>query len=339
MKFFDSKNNSSIYQNVFNEVDYTDFPFKNIILKKDYQSLSLIATEEIPFEATTQIKINVNKVGSIILFFKLVDFNRENFTSEISKLGEINSNTIADVIFKVRTVYQIAKRYNVLFSIYTPRGDYILFEDCYNNLVGDVITFYVHNIDFNEVDNYRPPIRLFKKHGKEKPAPKPQPKPVEDRTYEPEHKEVDKKDRPKKEKLQFTNPFKVLQKDKFHYLFGFVAAFLIGFTISVSIYDMYLGNTIYIFFLICSLAGMFLNALIYRDTLNSKSIKSTEFILDVAMSLVGWAVSIGGYFIFVAITKEKVNTNNFMILMLQLAGIAVSGAIGYLLAYLKKKRA
>lgn len=340
MKFFDTKNTSLIYQEVFNEVEYTDFPFAQIILRQDLPSLKMVKIEERPLDQTIQFKINVNKVGSILLFFKTEEFDRERFTSEVSALGETGSNTIADVIYKVRSVYEIAKRYNILFSLYLPKGDYIIFPDCYQTLVSDVVTFYVNSIKYKEVENGRPNKKLLDFSKLFKPKEKKKTKPVVKKENTAKPVKVSKPEKNKSSSFEFVNPLVLLSKDRFHYLFTIVSSFLIGFTLAVAIFDAYLGNMICIFFIFCCLAGMFLNCLIYRDTLVSHSIKSMHFILNIVISLIGWGISLGAYALFLSITKERPTNEpkTIMIILIQLSSIAVSVGLGFLLAFLKKKK-
>ena len=141
-------------------------------------------------------------------------------------------------------------------------------------------------------------------------------------------------------KIKLDNPFKVLAKDKYHFVFGIVAAFLIGFTISIAIFDMYLGKLIYIFFLICTLAGMTLNGFIYHDSIKRNKLLSTHFILTVAASLVGYALSIGGYILFKSLAKEKPTTDPKLLLILGagIALIAISACVAFLVKFIKDKK-
>ena len=141
-------------------------------------------------------------------------------------------------------------------------------------------------------------------------------------------------------KFKLENPFKVLAKDKYHFVFGIVAAFLIGFTVSIAIFDMYLGKIIYIFFLICTLAGMTLNGFIYHDSIKKNKLLGTHFILTVGASLVGYALSIGGYILFKNLAKEKPITDPKLLLILgvSLALIGLSACVAFLVKFIKNKK-
>ena len=141
-------------------------------------------------------------------------------------------------------------------------------------------------------------------------------------------------------KFKLENPFKVLAKDKYHFIFGLVAAFLIGFTVSIAIFDIYLGKMIYIFFFICALAGMTLNGFIYNDSLKHGKIKSTYFILTVASSLVGYLLSFGGYYLFLHLSKDKPATEprKLLIIAVGLALILLSSCVAFVVFKLKQKK-
>ena len=335
MKFVDINGKQSSYQGIFNEVEYREFPFSNLILKKGFPSLSYVDVESIPLTETEQIKVNINNVGWVLFFFKPESFNKDGFVEAVLPLKEIETNNFADVISKTRSLYEIAAKYKPVFSLYCPRGRLVLIPECIATLVGLVPTFYVNNIPYDEVDNYRERPKLFPSFSKKKQPKKVEQKPVK-------KKEETVKVKKEKTKFKFKNPFPIISENKFHYLFAFVASFLIGFTISISIFDMYIGKMIYIFFLICSLAGMALNMFVYRDTLNeTDDILSMELLINIAISVIGVGVSLGGYYIFVALSNEKPSTNPNILLIIGISvlAVAVSASIAFLIRYIKKKRA
>ena len=141
-------------------------------------------------------------------------------------------------------------------------------------------------------------------------------------------------------KFKLENPFKVLAKDKYHFIFGLVAAFLIGFTVSIAIFDIYLGKMIYIFFFICALAGMTLNGFIYNDSFKHGKIKSTYFILTVASSLVGYLLSFGGYYLFLSLSKDKPTTEprKLLIIAVGLALILLSSCVAFIIFKIKQNK-
>ena len=140
-------------------------------------------------------------------------------------------------------------------------------------------------------------------------------------------------------KIKFFNPITVIKKDKFHFLFALVATFLIGFTLSIGIYNAYAGKLICIFFFICSLAGMFLNFMIYKDAFREYPVKNSFVATTAISSLFGLGISIGGYFIFKATSNEvlAVSPHIMMILGVIFAVYLASSSLPLLVDYLIKK--
>lgn len=325
MKFVGNKDQQSSFSLRFQETETNTFPFVDILFQRDLSQIKYIDTEEIPFDNIFQLKVNIKRVGSVLFFFNKENFNKDGFVEEVTPLGEIESNTIADVIYKTRKLYEVASRFNPLFSVYCPQGDYILYQDCYESLTNNVPTFYLYDYD--------PSVLQAKSNRKKEVKPEKKPAKVE--------QNGNKLEKPNKsEKFQFRNPFKVLKEDKYHYIFAFVSAFLIGFTIAIAIFDMYLGKKIFYFFLVCALVGAVLNCLIYKDTFVSHRVKSMEMLCNIVISLIGFGLSIGGYFIFKLLAKDKPveNPSLAFILLIPLAVIILSAAIGYLVSIIIQKK-
>ena len=320
MKFIGNKDQQSQFSLRFQEANTDTFPFIDILQQRDLTGVKFVDTEEIAFENIFQIKINVKKVGSVLFFFKKESFNKDDFVEEVTPLGEIESSTVADVIYKTRKLYEVAARFNPLFSIYCPEGEYILYQDCFETLINGVTTYYLsdYNPNLLQVKNSKKTPKIS-----EKPQQKPQ-----------------KTNKTEKSKFSFRNPLTVLKEDRYHYIFAVISAFLIGFTIAISIFDMYLGKKIYIFFIICAFVGAVLNTLIYRDTFVAHPIKSMELLMNVIISMIGYGLSIGGYFIFKMLAKNQpAQTPNLVyILLIPIAVLLLSAGVGYLIKIIKEKR-
>ena len=326
MKFLNKENQEYKYIGTFREVSLQDYPFLDILQQKDLSSIKYSDQDEVSLGDAFQLKVNIKRVGAVVFFFKKESFDKDAFVNEVSPLGEISSDNIADVLYKVRTLYEIALRFDPLFSIYCPEGEFVIYQDCFESMSKGVMTFYIYDYSSEIVQN--------KKGQKQK-----KPKEVKEKT-----KYVAPKEEPvakEKAKFKFSNPFSIIKADKYHYLFALVAAFLIAFTITIAIFDIYLDKKIYIFFLICSVVGMTLNCLIYKDTFAENSIKSMEFIVNVITSLIGIGLGIGGYFIFLSLAKEKpaTNPNLLYIIGMPFVALIVSSAIAFLLKIILKKRA
>ena len=327
MKFLNRDNQEYRYIGTFREVSLRDYPFLDILQQKDLSSIKYVDQDEFSLGDAFQLKVNVKRVGAIIFFFKKETFDKDSFVNEVSPLGEIGSDNIADVAYKVKTLYEIALRFNPLFSIYCPEGELILYQDCFESFAKGVMTFYIDDYSSSLVQSKKVQKQKLPKEKKEEKAY------VAPKKEEPAPKE--------KTKFKFSNPFAIIKEDKYHYLFCLVAAFLIGFTLAIAIFDIYLDKKIYILFLICSIVGMTLNCLIYKDTFVENSIKSTDFIVNVITSLIGIGLSIGGYFIFLSLAKEKpaTNPNLLLIIGMPILALIVSSAIALLLKFIVKKRA
>lgn len=323
MKFVDINNKETTYENVFNKVEYADFPISNLILRKDLDTISVAGEEKISLNTTIQIKVNVNKVGSVLFFFKIEGFDKDKFIESVSTLKEMETNNVEEATNKVKALYEIAVQHGPLFSIYCPRYELAIPAESFEQIINGIATFYVDNIPYDEVDAYQEKPKLFSRAKTQKKVEK-------------EPAEV--------QKFSFSNPIPIITENKFHFLFGFVAAFLIGFTLAISIYDIYLGNLIYIFFLICASAGMVLNFFIYRDTLkDTGAFMSMELLINFFFSLLGIGLSIGGYFLFVHLSIDKPTTNPSVLLIVAVMfiAVAISASIAFLVKFIqnKKKRA
>ena len=165
------------------------------------------------------------------------------------------------------------------------------------------------------------------------------PKPVKEKPIKDSSEKKPKFAFLKKIKLKLFNPIPVIKKDKFHFLFALVATFLIGFTLSIGIYNAYAGKLICIFFFICSLAGAFLDFMIYKDAFKEYPVKSPFVVMTGFSSLVGLGISIGGYFIFKATSNEvlAVEPHFLMILAIIIAVYMASSALPLLVDYLINK--
>lgn len=144
----------------------------------------------------------------------------------------------------------------------------------------------------------------------------------------------------KETSFKFENPFKVIAKEKFHFLFAFVASFLIGFALSSAIFNIYAKNMIYIFFFICAFGGMFLNAFIYYDTTKAHRLISMYGILTIILSLVGFGASIGGYILYKSLAKDapKVLPSMMLIILVIALGILISALASLIIKLITKKK-
>lgn len=288
-------------------------PIKEILTRKNFSNYTFFDVEEVPLSGATQIQVNIIDVGVMVFIFKANDFDKESFINEVSKLKDIQLNSFYDVLNKVKALYQTVEAFNPLFAIYNPVGKWKIYGDCFKTINAKIKTIYVSD-NSNSV--------AVKKDGSETET-------------------IKTNDSPKqKTKFQFVNPIPIIVKDKFHFLFAFIATLLIGFTLSIGIYDAYLGKMICVFFFICALAGSFLNFMIYKDTFKSNSIKSMYALLSVTCSILGIGISVAFYYLFKSITKDKpvIEPKLIMILGLMILIFLISSSMPLIVNYFKKRK-
>lgn len=317
MKFIAKDGTELIINEDFSLVNKETSPLKEIIERKDFSSFVFVDDQTIPFSEITQIQVNVIEVGVMIFLFQTSEFNKEDFIYEVSKLKELSIMSFYDVLNKMKSLYSVAQEFRPLFVIYNPNGKYRIYDDCFKTIYSGIKTLYV--------SNHAEEVIVKNSSSVEKP-------------HYTQQEKVKTKD--KKSSFHFVNPIPVIQNDKFHFLFAVVATLLCGFTLSIGIHDAYAGKMLCIFFFICSLAGAFLNFMIYKDTFVKNEIKSMYSILTIFSSVLGIGLSVGGYFIFKALSKDElaVKPHFMMILGLIVAIYLISSAISYLVIYLKKRK-
>ena len=320
MKFIRKDGSIISFQDHFSLVNKDTSPIKEIIARKDLSEFYYVDETTISFKDLVQIQVNVIEVGVMIFVFETALFNKDSFIAEVSKLKEMQINSFYDVLSKMKALYTVTEAFNPLFVIYVPNGKYQIYEDCFKTIVGNIKTIYVTETK-QENDIEQGAIA-----SKEKP--------------------VVSKDKSNKEKgkFNFKETFSqivaLIKKEKFHFLFAFIATFLLGVTLAIGIFDAYGGKMICIFFFICSLAGAFLNFMIYKDTYKQSGFKSLFNIVTVSFSVIGLGIGFAIYMVFKAITKEAptVQPHVLMIIGLMLLVYLISMSLPLLVLYIKEKK-
>ena len=313
-------------------------PIKEILERKDFSQYTFVDEKEIPLTDVLPIQVNILDVGQCIYFFVKEDFDKDSFVENVSKLKEMSVASFYDVLTKVRALDEVTLAYHPLFVVYNPIGKFRIFEDCFRTLHLKNRTIYVSLTENNAVvvKGETPESKPVKK--------KEQVEKVE--TVKEQNEEV-KEPKEKtgngflnKVKSKLLNPIPVIKKDKFHFLFALIATFLIGFTLSIGIYNAYAGKLICIFFFICSLAGSFLNFMIYKDAFKANKLGSPFVTTTIISSMIGLGLSIGGYYIFKVTSNEVLaaTPHILMILGIILFVYMVSSSIPLLIDYLKKRK-
>ena len=306
-------------------------PIKEILERKDFSKYSFSDVIEIPLSETTPIQVNIIDVGQCIFFFATNNFDKDSFVQEVSKLKEMPVSSFYDVLTKVRALDEVTFGFNPLFVVYNPIGKFRIFEDCYRTLHLKNKTIYI-SLTEDQSEVVKGII----------PDKKPEKKTVQIQSYETAEKPKQTNETGffNKVKSKLFNPIKVVKTDKFHFLFALIATFLIGFTLSIGIYNAYAGKLICIFFFICCLAGMFLDYMIYKDAFKDHELSSPFAITTILSSLIGLGLSIGGYFIFKLTSKEELakQPHFIMILGLMIVAYLLASSIPYLIEFLKKRK-
>ncbi len=314
MKFIRKDNSVITLDDRFSSVSKETSPIKEIINRKDLSEFYFVSDKTISFKELIQIQVNVIDVGVMIFVFETASFNKDKFIEDVSKLKEIQISSFYDVLSKMKALYAVSETFNPLFVIYVPNGKYQIYDDCFRTIVGNVKTIYATN----EKDN-----SIIETNNISLPA------------------NEKSKDKPKeKGKFSFKETIELFKKEKFHFLFAFVATFLLSVTLDIGIFDAYAGKMLCIFFFICSLAGAFLNFMIYKDTYKQSGFKSLFNILTVIISVIGLLGGFGVYMIFKSITKDvpAVIPHVLMILGMMILIYAISMSLPLLFNFIKKRK-
>ena len=312
MKFIRKDNSVITLEDRFSLVSKETSPIKEIINRKDLSEFYFVSDKTISFKELIQIQVNVIDVGVMIFVFETASFNKDKFIEDVSKLKEIQISSFYDVLSKMKALYAVSETFNPLFVIYVPNGKYQIYDDCFRTIVGNVKTIYATN----EKDN-----SIIETNNISLPA------------------NEKSKDKPKeKGKFSFKETIELFKKEKFHFLFAFVATFLLSVTLDIGIFDAYAGKMLCIFFFICSLAGAFLNFMIYKDTYKQSGFKSLFNILTVIISVIGLLGGFGVYMIFKSITKDVpvVTPHVLMILGMMILIYAISMSLSLLFNFIVK---
>ena len=272
IKFINRDSQEKTYEPGIKEISRDESPFKEIIDGEDFSELSFsLGEENILLSDLFQLKVNVKKVGSFYFFLKSEGFNKQELIQKIGELKEMPINNLQEAKAKVSALLAIMKEYDSLFVLYTLKGEL--------------------RINANELglDGF-----LFVLDRNTEVAP-----------VKEEKEEVIKEEEPKKGLwAKIKDFFSPLSEQKIHYIFSFVASFLISFTVSIGVYNCYAGKKIYLFFFVCGLIGTLLTAFIFMDFFKLFRLKSKEYVLSIGIELIGVAVGLGGFGIFNSFQKE-----------------------------------
>ena len=352
MKFVDDKNNEIQFDNSFNVIKEKDSIIRNI--GKGDGPATFIYSETISSDDLCQLKINVKNVCSFLFAFKLDKFNRERIVDQIFLLRKRKVIDKESARIKVDKLKDIVAEHKPLFVICSDFGEFALDIDLLKEIFKDFVFFYVEeeSVEEEKPAEERAVIEEKVNEIEETPVEEKSTDQVEEKAEEVENEAPSKEDR---EPSNFKEWLKkcwsstckflkecglIIKKDYFNFIFALVAAFLIGFTIGVGLYNAYLGKNICIFFFVAALVGMMLNAFVYRDTFVAEKVLSKHVLLDAITSVIGIGSSIGGYYLFKGVTKEIANPapHIMMIIGIQIACLLLSVGVAYILKIFNRKK-
>ena len=298
------------FDNVINEASENDALFSLLLSKGDYYDYSLSFDDEesrYNLKGTFQFQVNISKVGSFHFLIKHDSFDKQEAVMEIIRLKEIEVTDLESAKNKVNALFDFVKKYDILFSIYTPKGEYSLSID---------------QLDYN--------LFMFFIKVSEKPV-------IEEKEAVSCASNEDK---------SFLGILKMvfspLAKDYIHYIFVIVAGFLISFTTGVGVFNVYKNNAISIFFFGCAVVGLVLSGFIFVDFFKKSKFKSFAFVWSVIVSLIGIAIGAAGFMIFFSTQKELpenlASPKNIIIIQCLTAFIATALAVvaGYFISLRKQ---
>lgn len=295
------------FEEQHNEVLSNVSPFKEILSKNRYSELSLSFDDNkeqpISFDDLFQLRVNVKEVGGFDFLFKQIDFNKEEIIKQIIALKEMQVDSLESAKEKVIALFNIFGNNLPLFVCYSPKGE---FQISLEDIPVDTFTFLIKPVE--------------------------EPKPVKQEKV----KKVTHGDSLFGKVLDF---FSTVAANPVHYLFILISSFLIGFSSSIGIYYCYAGNNVFYFLFVCSLVGALLNFFVYSDYFKQHLLLSKETALTAIDILIGIGLSIGSFFIFYVVQKEKPTAlkSPLTILLIMTAVIILINLLTCSIAFLFKK--
>ena len=351
MRFVDEKNNEVRFTESFNVIKDKNSPVRSIGNADKPTNFSYHPESVISSDNLFQLKVNTKSVGTFLFAFEIKNFNREGLIDKVSLLKKIEVDDKESALKKVEKLKEAVVEFNPVFTVYSNPDVYGLTPEEAKEIFEGMVFFYVENEGTEEIQE----IEIHEESSKEEVAAEEVPAKevveVQEDTEEEKPAEEPVVEEKKSEKAEQVSIWakigntlksfgKIITDDKWNFVFALIASTLIGFTLGVGLYNAYLGKYICIFFFVSTLVGMALNAFVYRDTIVDHKVKSQHMIVNLITSVIGLGISIGGYFLFVYITKEKANPapHILLIIAVQLMCLAASIGISFLLAKFNKKK-
>ena len=311
----EENNNNVRFSESFNVISFDDSPLRKSQEPGKSFVFSYYKEAKINPEDLFQLKLKVKNVGVFLIAFDLNKLDRETLIDRVFLLRKIHVNDKTTALRKIDKLKDVIIEFKPVFVAF-----------------GNPDTFAPSIEEAKEIYDG---IKFFYVEGDESC--------IKEEKVNPEEKTVEIKEETKPSEPVPSNKFvaylqeskKLFKKDIFNFIFTIVAAFLIGFTVGIGIFNAYLGKNIYIFFFISTLVGMTLLSFVCRDTIVDYKFKSLHMVLNGIITFIGMVLSIGGYYLFVHFAKEpgKPLPNALLIIAIQI--VCMSSALG--IAFLIKK--
>ena len=259
IKFFDEENN---------KIEST---FEEVVSLKSFPSLSFSIDEgkEMSIKDIFYLRLNSKNEYSLYLFFPKENVNRDALLNKIEEQRETEFESNKD---KAVALFKLVNEYKPIYSRYISRSENFLNEQEVKSILP--------NTEFE--------IKI----------PEPTLPPLTEKEIEEKEEQEfkDRKDKKLKDYLVFD--MNNIAKNKYHFMFLLISAFLFGFAAALGYCNVVLNKLIYLVFFLCAGAGVFLNTYCYYDYFAARSIKDRLFIYVVLDNLIGSGIAIGLTLIF-----------------------------------------
>lgn len=302
------------YKDLFNIVEKDDSVIGGLLRreKKPFESFN-IGKKEISLKDTFIIRVNTNGVGSVSFALPYENLPKYEIIDKIKDFKKGDEYVELNEKDKYVKIIEMLKEYKPYFIIYNVRNGVYSKEDI-QKLAKDqgldsVVSF------FNEEEE----------------------QPVQEVKNEKSVKEE------KEPTGWFAKDMKNIKKNKYHFIFLTVSAFLFGFAFSVGFCNAMIGKMISILFFVCAGVGLFLDTYVYVDYFKEKSIKNRLFVYSLIFNTIGMLIALATTLIFYSVDNSEIKTAVSMKLIVgvaiggTLASVALSVGIGYLIVLLEKK--
>ena len=337
IKIFDSQETNKEYSEFFNVGDSSLPLVKELLKREDYSEYSFTigdSEEKISMSDVFIFQINIKDSSSVYSAFKLEKFPKDEIINKVAMLKDINIVDIASSKYKTSELFKILKEYQPYFIIYQSKNGFPLLEKEIREMVeslemNEVSFFYIER----ELSKFGEFVKVEEKKEEEKPqevdsitVPPSEDIKIEDVVLEEEKVEEEqpvveetpevpvteavKKEKPVRKKIDWKKYAVMdignIRKNKYHFIFLTVSAFLFGFASSIGFCNALLAKAICALFFVCAGVGVFLNTYVFVDYLKERTYKDRLFVYSLIFEVIGFGLSYGATFIFYGLDKGEI---------------------------------